>query len=79
MTELHGTVRLGRLKRIQQVVYYYRYPDDAPFELNGTNEFDYIRKGRGQNIPVRFDVGYWDLEKYFKLAFLEKITEITQG
>lgn len=76
MTELRGTVRLGRLKRIQQVLYYYRHPDEAPFELDGKNEFVYIRKGRGQSIPVCFDAGYWDLEKYFKLAFLEKITEI---
>lgn len=77
MPELLGTIRLGRLKRIYQVLYFCRHPGEAPFTLNGENEFHYISKGRGQYIPVRFTTDEWDLEKFLKLKFMEKVWEIS--
>ena len=57
--------------------YFYRYPDKAPFRLDGEREIKYISRGRGQSIPVRIKTDSWDLEKTFKLTFLEKIIEIS--
>jgi hypothetical protein len=74
-SEIHGTIPLGQLKRIVQVVYLEKHPEKAPFSLNGKDELDYIRRGKGQPIPVRLrideNVG---LEKVLKLKFMKNVS-----
>ncbi|MGC1375073.1 MAG: hypothetical protein WA821_02555 [Anaerolineales bacterium] len=39
-SEILGTIPLGQLKRIAQVVYLEKHPEKAPFHLNGKTELD---------------------------------------
>jgi hypothetical protein len=71
--ELIGAIRAGRLKRIYQAAIYEKHPDLAPFALEDGSLFDYIRKGRGNFIPVRVKYHLrMDFKKALVLCFLEK-------
>jgi hypothetical protein len=74
-SEIRGTIPLGQLKRIIQVVYLEKHPEKAPFILNEKNELDYIRRGKGQPIPVRLRMDEnVDLEKLLKLQLMKNIS-----
>jgi len=74
-SEILGTIPLGQLKRIVQVVYLEKHPEKAPFHFNGKDELDYIRRGKGQPVPVRLRIDEnFDLEKALKLLFLKNIS-----
>jgi hypothetical protein len=70
-----GAIPLGQLKRIIQVAYLEKHPEKAPFSLNGKDELDYIRRGKGQPISVRLRIDEnVDLEKVLKLQFMKNIS-----
>jgi hypothetical protein len=75
VSEIRGTIPLGQLRRIAQVAYLEKHPEKAPFNLDGKNELDYIRRGKGQPIPVRMRIDEnVDLEKVLKLQFMKNIS-----
>ena len=56
--EITGVIKLGQLKRIQQVLHE-NWKDDNRFEnINWQEKIDFIKKGKGNLIPVYLTVDF---------------------